>query len=84
MNVILKVKFNNNDSADIIHDKIMNKINSSDCELIGKNGKELAVNYYTYENIENYMAKLLNYYSELYEVSDKLYNPDIIFKRNLK
>ena len=79
----LKVKFNNNDSADIIHDKIMNKINTSDCEMIGKKGKELAVTYYTYENIENYMAKLLNYYSELYEVSDKLYNPDIVYKRNL-
>jgi hypothetical protein len=79
----LKITFKNTDSHNTIHDKIINKINISDCESIGKKCKEFATTYFTYDNIEIYMAKLLNYYSELYEVSTMMYHPNLIYKREL-
>ena len=79
----LKVKYNINDSVDTINDKIVNKIANTDCKTIGKKSLELAKEYFTDDKIDQYIAEVLTYYASLYEVSDTVYNPDIVFSRNL-
>jgi len=79
----LKVKYNKNDSADTINDRILNKISNTDCKLMGEKCLEFAKDYFTNEKIDQYIAEVLRYYASLYEVSDTVYNPNIIYSRDL-
>ena len=80
----IKIRYSTEDSIENIHEKIINKINISDCNKIGLNCKELATTVFTLDNILLYMSEILNKYSQLYQDTDEILNPDLIFNRKRK
>ena len=75
----LKVIYNDDDDPNDIHNKILNKINSNlnDCKKISENCMRNAINTFTKDNIENYMAVVLNNYSKYYINDDIEYNTNL-------
>ena len=79
----LKVKYNKNDSVNTINNRILNKISNTDCKTMGEKCLEFAKDYFTNDKLDQYIAEVLRYYASLYEVSDTVYNPNIIYSRDL-
>jgi len=84
----LKIQYHENelDNMQMIHDRIIKKITSIDinCEEIGKNCQSLAIEVFNKDKILEYYKNILNYYSNFYDKSLVLYNPDIIyFKKHI-
>ena len=79
----LKVKYNKNDSVNTINNRILNKISNTDCKTMGEKSLEFAKDYFTNDKLDQYIAEVLRYYASLYEVSDTVYNPNIIYSRDL-
>jgi hypothetical protein len=61
-----------------IHQKILDKINTSNCKKIAEDCKQVAINLFNKENILSYMASLLNYYAKYYINTSEIYNSDLI------
>jgi hypothetical protein len=62
-----------------IHEKILDKINNSNCKKIGEDCRQVAKNVFNKENILAYMASLLNYYAAHYVKTYEIYNPNLIY-----
>jgi len=77
----IKIRYSKEDSIQSIHEKIINKINTSDCKTIGLNCKELATKLFTLDNILLYMSEILNEYGKLYQDSNEIMNPNLVFNR---
>ena len=77
----LKVYYTVDDSIESIHDKILNKINISDCKTIGLECQKLATSIFTLDNILLSLSETLKYYSEYYQDLDTILNPDLEYSR---
>jgi len=78
----LKVRYNSNDTDESIHNNILSKIKENDCKKIGAACLEQAINVFTLENILQYMANILNYYSSNFNPTTKELNPYIPYGVN--
>ena len=72
----LKVRYSEKDTVEEINSRILQKISKSDCKKIGEACKNVAIDLFTFENIQSYMADILNYYSTFYVDSDEPINQD--------
>ena len=78
----LKVRYDSNDTDESIHNNILSKINENDCKKIGEACLEQAINVFTLENILQYIANILNYYSSNYNTTTEELNPYIPYGVN--
>jgi len=75
----IKVRYQKEDSIESIHNKIISKIQNSDCKKIGLLCKEKAINIFTLDNILLSMSNILKYYSEYYVDQDIELNKDLTY-----
>jgi len=75
----IKIKYNEDEDISCINDKILDKINNTNCKQIGEACQQVAINLFTKDNILLYMSELLNYYASHYQNTDEILNPDIIY-----
>jgi hypothetical protein len=73
----LKIQYTINDTMESIHEKIQEKIKVSDCKKIGMDCQELATSIFTLDNVLLYMSEILKHYSQYYQNTDDILNPDL-------
>ena len=77
----LKIQYTINDTMESIHEKIQEKIKVSDCKKISMDCQELATSIFTLDNILLYMSEILKHYSQYYQNTNDILNPNLEYHR---